>query len=59
MLEKLKYLDTERMERSVWIHPIQNISLPSLKKFFEIDHKAGIVIDARIRKSKKYPNKVN
>ena len=57
MLEKLKYLETERMERSVWIHPIQNISLPTLKKFFEIDNKAGIVIDARIRRARKYPRK--
>lgn len=34
MLEKLKYLDAERMERSVWIHPISNINLQNLKRFF-------------------------
>ena len=59
MLEKLKYLDSEKMERTVWIHPIQNINLHSLKRFFEITHKAGIVIDARIRRARKYPNRIS
>lgn len=58
MLEKLKYLDTNRNERTIWIHPIQNISLQSLKRFFEITYPTGIVLDARIRRGKKYSNRV-
>lgn len=58
MLGKLKYLDHERSERSIWIHPIQNISLQNLKRFFEVTYPSGIVIDTRIRRARKYPNKV-
>jgi hypothetical protein len=28
-----------------------------LKYFFEITHKCGIVIDARVKRARKYPNK--
>ena len=45
------------MDRSVWIHPIASINLGSLKKFFEIDHKCGIVVDFRVRNGRTYPNK--
>jgi hypothetical protein len=31
LLEKLKYLDPRRLERSVWISPINNVNLQSLK----------------------------
>lgn len=56
-LEKVKFLDQERLDRTVWVHPIASINLAGLKKFFEIEHKCGIVIDFRVRNGKKYPNK--
>lgn len=57
LLEKLKYLDPARLERTVWIHPVENINLQNLKQFFEITHKCGIVLDARVKRARKYPNK--
>lgn len=57
MLEKLKYLDPERSERTIWVHPIEGVNLQNLKKFFEITYKSGIVLDARIKKARTYPNK--
>ena len=57
LLEKVKYLDQEKIDRTVWVHPISSINLASLKKFFEIEHKCGIVLDFRVRNGRKYPNK--
>lgn len=57
LLERAKYLDQGRLDRTVWIHPIKSINLGSLKKFFEIDHKCGIVVDFRVRNGRVYPNK--
>jgi hypothetical protein len=57
LVEKLKYLDSERLERTIWIHPINSINLQNLKQFFEITHKCGIVLDARVKRARKYPNK--
>ncbi len=34
MLERVKYLDQERIDRTIWIHPINQINLGALKKFF-------------------------
>ena len=53
----MKYLNQERLDRTVWVHPITSINLASLKKFFEIEHKCGIVLDFRVRNGRKYPNK--
>jgi predicted nucleotide-binding protein (sugar kinase/HSP70/actin superfamily) len=57
LVEMLKYFDSERLERTIWIHPINSINLHNLKKFFEITHKCGIVLDARVKRARKYPNK--
>jgi hypothetical protein len=57
ILEKIKYLETEKSDRTIWIHPIANINLQKLKKFFEITHKCGIVLDLRVRKGRTYPGK--
>ena len=35
-LERVKYFDQERLDRTVWVHPIASINLAGLKKFFEI-----------------------
>lgn len=57
LLEKVKYLDQDKSDRTIWIHPIANINLQKLKKFFEITYKCGIVLDLRVRLGRKYPNK--
>lgn len=57
LLEKIKYLEQEKSDRTVWIHPIANISLNRLKRFFEIEHECGIVLDLRVRKGRQYPGK--
>lgn len=36
---------------------MNNINLQNLKQFFEITHKCGIVLDARVKRARKYPNK--
>lgn len=50
-------MEQEKSDRTVWIHPIANINLQNLKKFFEIQHKCGIVLDLRVRKGRVYPGK--
>jgi hypothetical protein len=57
LLERVKYLDQERLDRTVWIHPINQINLAGLKTFFEITHKCGIILDFRVRNGRQYPNK--
>lgn len=36
VLEKMKYLDGDKPDRSIWIHPISKLNIGELKKFFEI-----------------------
>ena len=57
VLEKMKYLDGDKPDRSIWIHPISKLNIGELKKFFEIQHHIGIIMDFRIRVGRKYPNR--
>lgn len=57
LMEKIRYLEQDKSDRTVWINPIMGINLQKLKKFFEIDHKCGIVLDMRVRRGRKYPGK--
>ena len=57
MFEKLKYLEPERLERTIWIHPVTGFNAQQIKNFFENTHKCGVVVGVRIRKGKKYPNR--
>ncbi len=57
LLERVKYLDQEKTDRTIWIHPINKINIGSLKKFFENDKKCGIILDFRVRNGRAYPNK--
>ncbi len=57
ILAKVKYLEQEKSERTIWVHPIMGINLQNLKSFLENTHKCGIVLDIRVRRGKKYPNK--
>ena len=49
IISKVKFLEQEKSERTVWVHPIQGINLQNLKKFLEVTHKCGIVLDIRVR----------
>ena len=57
LLERVKYLDQDRTDRTIWIHPINQINIGALKQFFENIHKCGIIMDFRVRNGRKYPNK--
>lgn len=57
IFEKLKYLEPERLERTIWIHPVANFNAQQIKGFFETTHKCGVVVSVRIRRGKKYPNR--
>lgn len=48
MFDKLKHLNTDTLERCVWVHPVLT-SAQELKKFFEETQKCGIVMDIRLR----------
>jgi hypothetical protein len=50
-------LDQSRVDRTIWVHPIDKINIGSLKQFFENVHKCGIIMDFRVRYGRKYPNK--
>lgn len=57
LLERVKYLDQEKTDRTIWIHPINKINIGTLKQFFENTKKCGIILDFRVRNGRKYPNK--
>lgn len=57
LLERVKYLSQDKTDRTIWIHPINQINIGSLKQFFENIHKCGIIMDFRIKTGRKYPNK--
>lgn len=56
LFDKLKYLDTEKLDRTIWVHPLVT-TRHELKHFFETTQKCGIVVDVRIRKGPKWPNR--
>mmetsp|Transcript_42111 Transcript_42111/g.48857 ORF Transcript_42111/g.48857 Transcript_42111/m.48857 type:complete len:362 (+) Transcript_42111:3235-4320(+) len=48
-LEKMKYLDQERLDRSVWISPINTCFTPeNIKAFFQDTHECGLVLEVRM-----------
>jgi len=56
LFDKLKLLDSEILDRTVWIHP-STMSVDEIKRFFEVQHKCGIVLNVRARKGPKWPNR--
>ena len=51
--EKVRLLDSERLERTIWVSPLpSHIQEARVKKFFE-DKKCGLVLEVRIRESPK------
>eukprot|EP01022_Parablepharisma_sp_SALTPOND_P003502 TRINITY_DN1141_c0_g1_i1.p1 TRINITY_DN1141_c0_g1~~TRINITY_DN1141_c0_g1_i1.p1 ORF type:complete len:1379 (+),score=244.39 TRINITY_DN1141_c0_g1_i1:5896-10032(+) len=60
VFEKVKYLDHEKLERSIWISPIW-ASDPEIankiRYFFEEQHKVGVVVDVRLRTGPKMAGK--
>lgn len=56
-LEKVKLLNNERLERTIWVSPIpSHIQEARVKKFFE-QKKCGLVVEVRIRESPKVQGK--
>jgi len=58
--EKIKYLDHEKLERSIWISPIPSADAEYVNKirtFFEDQQKVGVVIDVRLRSGPKVHGK--
>lgn len=49
-------METDRMERTVWMQPVVG-QVHEIKRFFEEQKKCGIVVDIRIRKGPKWPNR--
>ncbi len=56
-LSKVRYLDHERLERTIWVSPLNAYhSAAKVKKFFE-EKKCGIVVEVRIREGAKVQGK--
>ena len=56
-LEKVKLLENERLERTIWVSPIPaHITEARVKKFFE-EKKCGLVVEIRIREGSKVDGK--
>jgi len=56
LFDKLKFLDTDKLERTVWMHPVVSSNY-DIKQFYEDTNKCGIVTDVRIRCGPKWPNR--
>jgi len=56
VLDKIKLLDTDILERTVWIHPATGTT-DDIKTFFEVTHNVGIVLNVRERRGTKWPNR--
>lgn len=58
--DKIKYLDQDLLDRSIWISPINaNFTPASLKTFFQDTHDCGLVKDVRVYFGKSKPGKPN
>jgi len=56
LFDKFKLLDSEILERTIWIQPAVGTA-EDIKKFFEVTHQVGIVLNVRVRKGPKWPNR--
>lgn len=54
--DKFQFLENERLERTIWIHPTICTS-KEIQNFLENEHKCGIVLDIRKRKGPKWSNR--
>ena len=55
ILDKIKYMNPEMLDRSIWISPLwveEGLEF-KIKNFFEIENKTGMVKEVRIRKGPK------
>ena len=60
VFEKIKFLQHEKLERSIWVSPIwqNDPEAPNkLRNFFEEQQKVGVVIDVRLRTGSKIAGK--
>jgi hypothetical protein len=56
LFDKLKLLDNELLDRTVWIHPAPG-TCEDIKRFLEVEHKCGVVLSVRKRTGPKWPNR--
>lgn len=57
-MDKIKYLDQDVLDRSIWISPINASFTPAaLKTFFQDTHSCGLVKDVRVYNGKKVHGK--
>ena len=57
-LDKMKFLDQEKLDRSIWLSPINaNFTPLSIKTFFQDTHECGLVKDVRVFTAKAIPGK--
>lgn len=53
VLEKVQYLDQERIDRSIWVSPLWVGADPKMfKEFFQYSKECGLVTNVRIKQGK-------
>ena len=58
VLDKIQYLDQKRIDRSIWIAPIdESFTKLNITKFFQDTHNCGLITDVRICHSEGKPGK--
>lgn len=56
LFDKLKFVESDILDRTIWIHPAVGTS-EEVKNFFEISQKCGIVLNIRKRTGPRWPNR--
>jgi len=56
LFDKLKLVENDLLDRTVWVHPAPS-TCEEIKNFFENTHKCGIVLSVRKRTGPKWPNR--
>jgi len=56
IFDKLKWVENDILERTVWVHPAPGTP-DDVKRFFETTHQCGIVLSVRKRTGPKWPNR--
>lgn len=56
IFDKLHYLNEEKLERTIFVHPVPGTKA-EIKNFFECEKKCGTVLEIRLRKGPNWPNR--
>lgn len=57
LFHKFRYLESERLERTIYFYPVKNIDRKAVKEFFEDKMQCGVIVDFRLRTGLKLKNK--